>query len=316
MTAKHVGITAMRAVRTGLLSTAIFQLAIGSPFANAQTASTTSSSDNNTATPIKHVIVIIGENRSFDHVFATYVPTGQQSVRNLLSEQIVNADGTPGPNFAQALQTAATDMASDAFLLSKAQLQRAVLSDPGITIYRCGRSDVASGAIDKRILAVLAFLSRSGLKPTVSALRCGQARYTSSGEPSAQYAGDAVDISAINGVPIAGHQGPGSIADETVRKLLMLQGVNRPQRIVSQLSYPGVTVASASPSADAAIEVGFRSPAAAVAHGAALADTVLKPSQWIQLIARLGEIPDPTVAAGPSPAAIPDTPSAVGEGQG
>ena len=27
-----------------------------------------------TATPIKHVIVIIGENRSFDHVFATYKP--------------------------------------------------------------------------------------------------------------------------------------------------------------------------------------------------------------------------------------------------
>jgi phospholipase C len=71
-----------------------------------------------TASPIQHVTIIIGENRSFDHVFATYVPTGQQSVRNLLSEQIVNADGTPGPNFAQALQTAATDMASDAFLLN------------------------------------------------------------------------------------------------------------------------------------------------------------------------------------------------------
>ena len=27
-----------------------------------------------TATPIKHVIVLIGENRTFDHVFATYVP--------------------------------------------------------------------------------------------------------------------------------------------------------------------------------------------------------------------------------------------------
>jgi phospholipase C len=29
---------------------------------------------NEARTPIKHVIVIIGENRSFDHVFATYVP--------------------------------------------------------------------------------------------------------------------------------------------------------------------------------------------------------------------------------------------------
>ena len=46
-------------------------------------------------------------------------------------------------------------------------------------------------------------------------------------------------ITAVNGVPIAGHQGPGSIADETVRKLLMLQGLSRPQRIVSLMSYPG-----------------------------------------------------------------------------
>ena len=27
-----------------------------------------------TASPIKHVIVIVGENRSFDHIFATYQP--------------------------------------------------------------------------------------------------------------------------------------------------------------------------------------------------------------------------------------------------
>ena len=75
-------------------------------------------SDSNTTTPIKHVIVIIGENRSFDHVFATYQPKRGQSVWNLLSEGIVNADGTPGPNFSKAVQSAATDMSSDAFLLN------------------------------------------------------------------------------------------------------------------------------------------------------------------------------------------------------
>jgi phospholipase C len=43
-----------------------------------------------TATPIKHVIVLIGENRTFDHIFATYVPRGRrESVRNLLSEGII-----------------------------------------------------------------------------------------------------------------------------------------------------------------------------------------------------------------------------------
>jgi phospholipase C len=55
-------------------------------------------------TPIQHVIVLIGENRTFDHVFATYVPKAGESVSNLLSKGMVNADGTPGPHFKKAQQ--------------------------------------------------------------------------------------------------------------------------------------------------------------------------------------------------------------------
>ena len=65
--------------------------------------------DRGTATPIKHVILILGENRTFDSVYATYTPRRGQSVLNLLSEGIVNADGTPGPNFARAQQWQAAD---------------------------------------------------------------------------------------------------------------------------------------------------------------------------------------------------------------
>src|SRR5215471_6484870 len=58
-----------------------------------------------TETPIKHVIIIVGENRSFDHLFATYEPKNRdEKVLNLLSERIINEDGTPGPNFAKAHQ--------------------------------------------------------------------------------------------------------------------------------------------------------------------------------------------------------------------
>ena len=58
-----------------------------------------------TASPIKHVIIIVGENRSFDHLFATYEPRNRdERVLNLLSERIINEDGTPGPNFAKAHQ--------------------------------------------------------------------------------------------------------------------------------------------------------------------------------------------------------------------
>jgi phospholipase C len=58
-----------------------------------------------TATPIKHVIILIGENRGLDHTFGVYRPKGAgQTISNLLSKGIVNEDGTPGPNFAQAQQ--------------------------------------------------------------------------------------------------------------------------------------------------------------------------------------------------------------------
>jgi len=68
--------------------------------------------------PIQHVIVIVGENRSFDHLFATYVPKEGESVNNLLSEGIVNADGTPGANYSKALQFRANITGATTFQLS------------------------------------------------------------------------------------------------------------------------------------------------------------------------------------------------------
>ena len=72
----------------------------------------------NTTSPIKHVIVIIGENRTFDHVFATYKPKSGEIVDNLLSKGIVNEDGTPGPNFALALQYSAVDTHEDKYQIN------------------------------------------------------------------------------------------------------------------------------------------------------------------------------------------------------
>jgi len=62
-----------------------------------------------TTTPIKHVVVIIGENHSFDNVFATYQPPHRQKIWNLLSEGIVTKSGAPGPNYAKAAQFTATN---------------------------------------------------------------------------------------------------------------------------------------------------------------------------------------------------------------
>jgi phospholipase C len=62
-----------------------------------------------TLTPIKHVIIIVGENHTFDNVFGTYKPQYGQSIANLLSKGIVNADGSPGPNASLAAQQEASD---------------------------------------------------------------------------------------------------------------------------------------------------------------------------------------------------------------
>ena len=92
MSFKHVASSTLHCLRVCLAGIALFQFTIGASLANA--APPQNSRNNDTATPIKHVIVIIGENRSFDHVFATYVPKNGQTVNNLLSEGIIKLDAT------------------------------------------------------------------------------------------------------------------------------------------------------------------------------------------------------------------------------
>jgi phospholipase C len=95
--------------RQGLALFVASQLTLGSLPAMAATGA----NDRKTTSPIKHVIIIIGENRTFDHVFATYQPKGRgQTVSNLLSKGIVNADGTPGPHYDLSTQFYAQTTAS------------------------------------------------------------------------------------------------------------------------------------------------------------------------------------------------------------
>ena len=126
-------------------------------------------------------------------------------------------------------------------LMSKDQLTNRVLADPHVQIYACGRRDIQAGLIDRRILAVIEFLSASGLDPTVSGLQCGHCLTASTGVDAAGATGSSVDISKINNIPIQGNQGSGSITDITIRRLLTLQGTFRPNEIVSLMSYKGQT---------------------------------------------------------------------------
>src|SRR5215468_3566768 len=100
MSLKSILMFCRQGLRTSSAAFVAAQLCVGASLAPSAQAQ----DESHARTPVKHVIVLIGENRTFDHVFATYQPKRGESVRNLLSEGIVNSDGTPGPNFSRARQ--------------------------------------------------------------------------------------------------------------------------------------------------------------------------------------------------------------------
>jgi len=189
-------------------------------------------------------------------------------------------------------------------LLGKHALERLVLANPRIAIYPCGLQDIRAGRIDRRVLAMLQMLAMSGLSPTVSALQCGHGRLTASGRVSEHASGNAVDIAAINGTPILGNQGAGSIADTTIRRLLTLQGAMAPHQIISLMTYAGATNTLALADHADHIHVGFSPQRAPGSLEARLFDGQLEPSAWQRLIDRLAAIKNPRVRTEPSAAAV------------
>ena len=177
-------------------------------------------------------------------------------------------------------------------LMSKEVLAQRVLADPRIEIYSCGRTDIESGQIDRRILATLEYLAERGYRLTLTSLKCGHSFYTTSGNVRAHSSGNAVDIAQVNGLPILGNQGPGSITEAVVRDLLKLQGTMRPAQIITLMEFGGPTFAMGDH--DDHIHVGYTPIYGSGKPFDQLAQ-VLKPDQWERLINRLGEIENPEV---------------------
>jgi murein DD-endopeptidase MepM/ murein hydrolase activator NlpD len=126
-------------------------------------------------------------------------------------------------------------------LLSKEALEQRVLADKQLSIYSCGRTDIATGQIDRRVLAMLEYLSAKGFQLRISALKCGHSYLTTSGNVSEHSTGGAVDIAEIDGVPVTGHQGPGTLTDELIKTVLQLQGTMHPHQVISLEDLPGET---------------------------------------------------------------------------
>ncbi|HWE11208.1 MAG TPA: lytic murein transglycosylase [Solirubrobacteraceae bacterium] len=189
-------------------------------------------------------------------------------------------------------------------LMSKQQLTNRVLVDPHVQIYACGRRDIEAGLIDRRVLATIEFLSASGLDPYVSGLDCGHSLTGSSGTDAAGATGASLDISKINNIPVSGHQGSGSITDITIRRLLTLQGSMRPDQIISDMSYKDQSNTLALPDHKNRIQITFTPDYGTNKKLSKQIKSILQPGQWIQLINRISQIPEPVVPIAPSKYAI------------
>ncbi len=152
-----------------------------------------------------------------------------------------------------------------------------------------------------------------------------QRRNAQTGYVSSSDLGDAVAITGINGVTVAGNQGAGSITDTTVRALLTLAGEYVPHDITSLTRYPGAPNTHARKDHAGYIEIAFLPRAshatsvkaiASAAHSAGAKGAIapsplavggaLSAAQWNQLITRIGTLPKPKLATKPSKSAIAD----------
>ena len=122
---------------------------------------------------------------------------------------------------------------------SKVKLGRKVLSTPGILIYEGGETDIMMGRIDVRVLVLIGYLAERHGAVTVSSLFSGHRTFARPGVVSAHVYGHAVDIAAVGGTPIAGHQQPGGLTEAAVRSVLLLPGELQPQQVISLLGLGG-----------------------------------------------------------------------------
>ncbi|MBA2440119.1 MAG: hypothetical protein H0V50_05540, partial [Thermoleophilaceae bacterium] len=127
----------------------------------------------------------------------------------------------------------------------KGELARRVLSHPKISIYEGGRSDIASGDIDVRPLVVMLYLTKRQGAVTVSSLITGHGIFTKSGGVSLHSFGRAMDIAAVGGTPILGHQQPGGVTESALRNVLMLPKALQPSELISLFAIGGPSFAMA-----------------------------------------------------------------------
>jgi hypothetical protein len=122
---------------------------------------------------------------------------------------------------------------------AKPRLERRVLRDRHIAIYPGGRVDIALGHVDVRVIVLIRYLRLTFREVTVTSLVSGHRYYARPGVVSAHMYGLAVDIAALGGVSITGHQEPGGLTEKAVEAILRLPAEVQPQQVISLLGLGG-----------------------------------------------------------------------------
>jgi hypothetical protein len=122
---------------------------------------------------------------------------------------------------------------------AKKSLGQRLLDDPAISIYGGGRDDIANNKVDVRVLALISYLHQAFGEVTVSSLISGHRLYARPGVISAHIYGRAVDIAALGGTSILGHQQPGGLTEDAVKDILLLPHEVMPKQVISLLGLGG-----------------------------------------------------------------------------
>jgi hypothetical protein len=122
---------------------------------------------------------------------------------------------------------------------SKRSIATRLLADRTVSIYSAGRNDIVANKVDVRVLAMIAYLRETFGSVTVSSLISGHRLYARPGVVSAHIPGHAVDIAALGGTSIQGHQSPGSITERAVREILFAPAEIMPRQVISLLGMGG-----------------------------------------------------------------------------
>jgi len=129
------------------------------------------------------------------------------------------------------------------FEAAKDRLVERLIDDEHVWMYDGGRDDLQAGRIDVRVVVLIGYLVERHGSITVSCLLTGHRHFARPGVVSAHVYGHAVDIAAIEGTIIAGHQEPGGVTEQAVRSILLLPAELQPQQVISLLGLGGPSFA-------------------------------------------------------------------------